>query len=617
MDISFESQLEVYRSLSGQAKLIVDMLAHSCCPINRKDMESLFPDVTSPRSELHATFKRLQQAKIVWYCMEGGSTDDYYTSMLALELTILLFLQQVKEGRDIEQEVSTPQFWEKVNRTGRPTIERILAIFFDVKLPDHDHFPIPHFYKQQLLNTASKMKSSFHLETTFPEKYLIRHFRDIVRLQIEQIHPNPSIACWYDRFTVIHKNSPLFHATLQDTRAILTLLLPGKSDQIPDNVNPATREGASLLGMYYLYQGDYSRALRYFSEGESNKTIFDDYRPTQYPIFLFGKAMAYLLDSKTSIDINSPLNILPPDDIFERLAWANKMNKSPEEITRLLPAEGSLPPLSQYLLNSMKQYLGLAVDGSLTFLEHQAAKLGWDIPSLVNKCLSRKNLVSFKQNTILTGKWEKTFAPLVEQTFTPIIQKDRTKELLATRTNTFRIAYFIRTWGKQQWMIVPKLQKTKDGITWTSGMPIAAPRLFEGSVPDMTDWDCELAYPNLSKEDKIILLAGHPHVYNEKDEQRRSVQIIKINPAISIRQDDTGYCITTNLKNFVSRQKILWERNFLKATIYEITRQQHYILSWLDKFSHLPFEAHDALVALIKHLQKSVTIYTDIEINIE
>ena len=133
----------------------------------------------------------------------------------------------------------------------------------------------------------------------------------------------------------------------------------------------------------------------------------------------------------------------------------------------------------------------------------------------------------------------------------------------------------------------------------------------------MTDWDCELAYPNLSKEDKIILLAGHPHVYNEKDEQRRSVQIIKINPAISIRQDDTGYCITTNLKNFVSRQKILWERNFLKATIYEITRQQHYILSWLDKFSHLPFEAHDALVALIKHLQKSVTIYTDIEINIE
>lgn len=601
METSFDSQQEIFLALPDRAKLIVDMLVYACTPVDRDFVENLFGP------ELFQVYKQLNRANIIYYWKYDDV--DHCTSERAPEFTISRLLQQAKEGRDIEKEIGSPSFWKETNRFGKPVRDSIIASFFDIQLPKYNGGPT--FSYQELMKAAAEIKPSVDTRKTFSGKYLIRYFREIVLQHTEQLFPNSLIDKWYKQFSDTYPNSLRFQSNLRDIYAIPQLLLSGQIDEIPGKVDPNTQEGTSLLGMYHLYHGDYDQANQYFLEGEIDKQGYDDHRASLYSLFSFGRAISSLLSSpsQNSDETGFPFNNNYHYNIFELLTQSISLNENQEEILSLFSHEDTLTPLSQYLLYALKRHLGLHTAGSLDFLAREASTIGWDLPLLVNHFISpiKTLAANIKGGADSPSEWEKTFISL--ETLAPEQKALEIKISPLTRT---RIVYFVQMTKNKHWEIVPMLQTSKDGDTWTAGRRVAEEKLEDGSTPGMNELDHKLANPHLSMEEKFILLANHPHVYLEKKNGPSHISIITGQPIITILRDTTGYSLYTNFHTFLSETEIIWDDFYQCIEIKRVSSYQFHVLRELDKINHLPFEARDHLLALQKHLQETISFDSNI-----
>ena len=601
METSFDSQQEIFLALPDRAKLIVDMLVYACTPVDRDFVENLFGP------ELFQVYKQLNRANIIYYWKYDDV--DHCTSERAPKFTISRLLQQAKEGRDIEKEIGTPSFWEKTNRLGRPVRDRIIASFFDIQLPNYNGGPT--FSYQELMKAAAEIKPSVDTRKTFSGKYLIRYFREVILLHTEQLSPDSLIDKWYKQFSDTYPNSPRFQTNLRDIHAISQLLLSGQIDEIPGKVDSNTQEGASLLGMYHLHHGEYDQANQYFLEGEIDKQGYDDHRASQYSLFSFGRAISSLLASPSGNfdETGFPYNNKYHSNIFEQLAQSIRSNKNQEEILSLFSSEDRFTPLSQYLLYALKRHFGLHTAGSLDFLAREASEIGWNLPLLVNHFASpiKTLAANIGGGADSPSEWEKTFISL--ETLAP---EQKAIEIKISPLARARIVYFIQMTKNKHWEIVPILQTSKDGDTWTTGRRVAKEKLEDGSTPGMNDLDHKLANPHLSKEEKFILLANHPHVYLEKKNGPSHISIITGQPIIMILRDTTGYSLYTNFHAFLSEKEIIWDDFHQRIEIKRVSSYQFHVLRELNKINHLPFEARDHLLALQKHLQETISFDSNI-----
>lgn len=603
------SPLATYQSLPHEAKQVLDILAHACARVRRDAIERLFPSIETPRSQLRGIMQQLNTRIIYYYKIED---IDYYTTEKAPEFYITLLLQQVKEGRDIEKEIGSPSFWEEINREGKPARDRIFARLFDIELPGYNGLfqPVIH-----LLEATSKIKPSVDISKTFPKRFLIHHFRDIIRHHVEQICPDPFIDCWFKQFSNTYPNSPSFLAILKDLRSIPELLFTGRLDEIPNRIDPATQEGASLLGMYHLYRREFDQALQYFTEGETDKNGYDDHRIDELTPFSLGRAISLLALPTASPEKFSDLT----DNMFLQLMQTIKSDKKEKGSSSPNLDDNLLSPLAQYFLHALKKHLGLHTASSLHFLERQASNMGWNLPLLIDHFIplikmdhshpEEKHEKKMNTTPGLPQEWEKDLSSLL--TIVPEPEQEL-HEIQISPTAKARIVYLIQERRHKYWNIVPMLQTSKDGITWTSGRKIAANKLKDGSALGMSDLDRKIATSCISDEERLILLSGHPHVYLEEKNKFLPISIVSKKPEICIYQDITGYRIYTNLYTFLSKTEFKWERFFRHATTMRITAQQSHILRVLDQIHHLPFEARDILIALQKHLQGIITIHSDI-----
>lgn len=184
-----------------------------------------------------------------------------------------------------------------------------------------------------------------------------------------------------------------------------------------------------------------------------------------------------------------------------------------------------------------------------------------------------------------------------------------------------RIIYYVTP----RLAILPYLQKSKNGESWTKGRAIAL-KTFRESIPEMESidhaiskyvesysygWGSGVQY-SLQGERAFSCLVGHPHVYMF-DNPGVKVDIYKEEPLLIINKVKSGYKASTNITRVPESGTIIVERETDQLyRVVELNNRQKEIIGMFLKFPLFPAESETQLKNLLKFLSRDLTIHSDL-----
>lgn len=170
----------------------------------------------------------------------------------------------------------------------------------------------------------------------------------------------------------------------------------------------------------------------------------------------------------------------------------------------------------------------------------------------------------------------------------------------------------------------PKLQKSKDGVTWSKGRNIALSTFSKG-MPEMSALDNEISrlvkrysggwgygeYYDLSGKKVFDKLVGHPNVIDEYLEL--PVTITRENLQITVERTKTGFKLHTNVgENSLTDNMVLVKENSQLFKVVSITKQQRTILEMMNGINVFPLDAEKKLVGFLEGISREATVFSDL-----
>lgn len=212
-------------------------------------------------------------------------------------------------------------------------------------------------------------------------------------------------------------------------------------------------------------------------------------------------------------------------------------------------------------------------------------------------------------------KWERVLEHLKD-----IDQEDEKETKPAT--DATRIIYHV----DEYLTIEPRLQKSKNGQTWTKGRLLALKHLLSGEAEGMDDTDRELAKHikayhdywgssisyTLQGPEALAALAGCDRVYAYHS-PTSPVVINSEEPHISITRTKEGLTVEHNLKDAKGdgSTRVIRETPLLYHVVH-LTPQQQQLLKLFNENDTFPPEAEPALTRLLPTLSRTITIHSDL-----
>lgn len=170
----------------------------------------------------------------------------------------------------------------------------------------------------------------------------------------------------------------------------------------------------------------------------------------------------------------------------------------------------------------------------------------------------------------------------------------------------------------------PKLQKSKDGVTWSKGRNIALSTFHKG-IPEMSALDNEISrlvkrysggwgygeYYDLSGKKVFDKLVGHPNVIDEYSEL--PVTITRENLQITVERTKTGFKLHTNVgENSLTDNMVLVKENSQLFKVVSVTKQQRTILEMMNGINVFPLDAEKKLVGFLEGISREATVFSDL-----
>lgn len=190
--------------------------------------------------------------------------------------------------------------------------------------------------------------------------------------------------------------------------------------------------------------------------------------------------------------------------------------------------------------------------------------------------------------------------------------------------STERISYLL---NRNCLYVQPRLQKSRDGVTWSSGRNIAMAKFRDGGDLPYTQQDRAVAslvveynsgwYGNTSYELEggavINALAGHPFVFDDKDPSSR-IDIVKEKLQLSVTHDKRGYTVKSNiiLKDMDSSGYAVYEETPQLLKVVKITGKQQLCLKLLNSIGTFPPEAKDKLTKVLEAFSHNMVVMGDL-----
>lgn len=425
-----------------------------------------------------------------------------------------------------------------------------------------------------------------------------------------------------------------------DLYSICSLLIPGKLNDIPQQVSMDTPAGLYLHALYQQQvKKDIPLAIKLYEKGIKMDKVDATDVLTFCPIFNYAYAMALCQD-------DTPASIKKINTYLKKKILTENLNYYVAYILFLLKVETSTYKLEEsslcltgLLLTKRTTYLLICCiikqykisDANILNRFHIANAIpslsGFDwldleVQSVFNgkgeayKALQAKfDFQPLAAQTVQEDEWERALNLLIN-TYTPV----SAKKAVANATKGSRVAYLV---SMNNGYIQPILQTSTDGVNWTLGRNIALQRLQSGNVPDLTETDLRVSKAisavrgyygkvdySLSFDAAIPLLIGHPCVFLYSS-PTVPVEITEARPELTITKDKRNFYLKTNITDTIKTVQIIPETE-TRYKILKLTTKQKEILEVLTKMPVLPVQAQDKLLKLISVINETVTVHSDL-----
>ena len=431
-------------------------------------------------------------------------------------------------------------------------------------------------------------------------------------------------------------------AYFREVYSFYEYVLSGRINEIPENVTSRSVDGLCAHALYAQYHGNYSEALKIYRQAlkdiESTYLFDTPFYSLTYVIALMRegseaskKKMSGLVTKKR---IREERQWLPAylmllialgRDTKELVLWIERNYDLQSNMVKAL----LYLLLEHYKLNEKIYIDNRPIEKLLENDRFKALQLEYscDFQAFISKNAQLREEMGVAPLLPSYAKqepWEIALDRLAE-----LVRNQETREVAKGTADNIarsRIVYHITNYGQ----IIPRLQKSKDGITWTGGRNIALATFQQNAVEGMSELDKSLAacvkYFNagysigdiyeLGGPKALSLLAGYPFVYMERNPDIPIV-ITKEELQLVVTQLKDGYQVSSNVKQLGSSNTILNKENDQLYRIVELTSEQRAILELFKQSSRFPLKAKDQLADVLGKLGRNVTIHSDLVRNKE
>lgn len=411
-------------------------------------------------------------------------------------------------------------------------------------------------------------------------------------------------------------------------------VLCGRIHEIPAQVAPNSGSGFYAHALHAQYHGEYASALKLYRQGmklEGSSIL------PRSPFYALAYIVALVreggLSSRKKMDtlvkkkeMRQENNWLPAylmllialgQETKELVVW---IERNYDGQTNMVKALAAL--LLEHYKLSESVYIDFRPIEKL--LEDERFKLlqleySCDFASFLPKAASLKEELGLSP---LLPAYQKLEAwEIALEKLKAITESPEKKDKLAENGSQTRIIYYVTRWNQ----IVPRLQKSKNGVSWSKGRNIALATFLRGEVEGMSELDKKVAacvkwynggysigdIYELGGAKVFSLLAGYPFVYME-DNPDIPVVITKEEPQLVVTQEKDGYRVSCNVDQSASSGMVLLKENDQLYRVVELTGEQRQIFEVLKQSPCFPVQAKDTLADLLGKLGKCMTVHSDL-----
>lgn len=629
-----------FQGLTRETQVMVCVVAVSFKSISSDSFSSILFDAAIPVAKKKVIYKELDSF-ILHVRQVMVKKEKVYS--LPLDKSLFLFATIVRENRlDFFKKIilqnyiipwSDKRAYEKfIGELASFLLKSAEPVSFDSDLLSSDQLA--------LLKSALLMEEYKGLDQLlpFPVRYAI--CQQSITQDIDGLYHISLMESYYHMFMNLNDLTNSEKEYYKDMYSIYSLLLPGKLDEIPEQVSTNTANGLYLHALYQQQiRKDLPLAIKLYEKGiKMDKKDATDVLPF-CSIFNYTYALA-LCQEDTPASIKKIHTYLKKKVLVERsiylpahLLFQLKVNADTDAFMENLLFQIPLLRIrkSTYLLVSviLKQHKikNEKVLSALGILNSTPPLSGCDwLDMEVQSVFNEKSEISKSLQTQLgyaplatqsavEEEWERVLNLLIN-TYTTTTSKKGT----AKTTKSSRVAYLVSMTNE---FIQPVVQTSTDGVNWSVSRNIALQRLQSGDVPELTEADLRVSKTisatrgyygkvdyDLPFASAIQLLIGHPYVFLYSN-PTVPLEITAARPELTITKDKRNFYLATNTSDVTNTIQIIPETD-TRYKILKLDAKQKEIIGILTKMSVLPVQAQDKLLKLTSVINETITVHSDL-----
>ncbi len=466
-----------------------------------------------------------------------------------------------------------------------------------------------------------------------PHTVLTRYFQEQSTLWMKFLI-DPPMDFIQENYLDNPRLSDSYKMAVREALAFLTYVLPGRIREIPKEITNQTIDGVCAHALYMQYLNDWKGAVSVYQNCLKDYGLLLFHNPfynMAYAVALARvgsegakKKMNALLKKKEIIDAKYlPMRFvlmealhLPVDSLLDYLLRVYPLMPFLEQVLAVLVLRRY--HLSECSFASMGTIQKTLSKDSLKLLQWEFSPV---IPAFQENEAALQEALdvdSMFPTRARTEEWERTLERLMDLVGNAPAKAGKADKAVATS----RITYLI---GRGD-SITPRLQKSKDGVTWSNGRDIALSTFKQQSMPEMGDVDRRVAaylhayasngwgrpeYYEFDKPEAFAALAGHPLVFLENT-PGVPVVIKKEDPQVVVTKTKEGFQVSSNLKGQGHASVVLRKENDQLYRVMEVSSKQWEILDTLHRNPNFPKSAQEQLSKVLGYLGQKLMVHSDL-----
>lgn len=414
-------------------------------------------------------------------------------------------------------------------------------------------------------------------------------------------------------------------------------VLSGRINEIPEAVRGDGRMAICARALWHQYHGQHQEAVKLYQLALKPTESHFFYHPFYDMTYALALTNDTAASSKKKIaalfkkrELREVDGLLPMRLLFN-IAMHFDMTNFGEQFLSICRGLSQLPKVLSVLI--LKHYhlvedKVIDLDSFVKLLDQDHLKLlqlefSQDLPAFQSKAEQLKEEMGIEP--LLPAyrhleDWEKVISLLMDAT------DSKEKTATSPQEGQSRMVYHIDR--RQQ--IIPRLQKTKDGIFWSKGRNVALSTFKQQKVAEMNEIDRRMSacvkcyqggwgageYYELRGAAALSVLVGYPLVFQDENPEV-PVAIVKTEPQIVVTKEKIGYQVSTNVTSSGEDHIVVIKENDQLYRLIELTPLQRRIIEALKRTSHFPEAAKKELSELLGRLSKTITVHSDLLQNVE